>query len=89
MPGSDKYIAPESEKKTFLTATADIPASFDGRTAWPQCAKIIGHVRDQSSCGSCWAFGSTEAFNDRHCIKTGYFGHHFFLKFFRGGCSND
>ena len=37
----------------------------------PQCADIIGHVRDQSSCGSCWAFGSTEAFNDRHCISTG------------------
>merc|ERR1712072_1669745 len=32
---------------------------------------ITGHVRDQSNRGSCWAFGSTEAFNDRYCIKTG------------------
>jgi cathepsin B len=71
LPGSERFIAPEVEKKDFLTATEDIPESFDGRLAWPHCADIIGHVRDQSSCGSCWAFGSTEAFNDRFCIKTG------------------
>jgi len=48
-----------------------IPESFDVRTNWPECAAITGRVRDQSNCGSCWAFGSTEAFNDRHCIATG------------------
>ncbi|KAF4734211.1 hypothetical protein FOZ62_011614, partial [Perkinsus olseni] len=26
---------------------------------------------DQSACGSCWAFGTVEAFNDRLCIKSG------------------
>jgi cathepsin B len=51
---------------------ADPPASFDARDRWPQC-KTIGAARDQSECGSCWAFSSTEAFNDRMCIATGDF----------------
>jgi cathepsin B len=47
------------------------PASFDGRTAWPHCAPIIGHVRNQGPCGDCWAFGGTQMMQDRFCIATG------------------
>lgn len=48
----------------------NLPESFDARENWKECAEVIGHVRDQSNCGSCWAFGATEAFNDRVCIKS-------------------
>lgn len=47
-----------------------VPDSFDARTAFSNCS-VISKVRDQSDCGSCWAFGSTEAFEDSKCIATG------------------
>ncbi|CAM9868797.1 unnamed protein product [Pylaiella littoralis] len=63
-----------SEKRRLIakpdnSSGNDIPANFDGREAFPECASVIGRVRDQSDCGSCWAFASTEAFNDRRCIS--------------------
>jgi len=46
-----------------------LPATFDARSQWPKCASI-GEIRDQSACGSCWAFGAVEAATDRICIET-------------------
>jgi cathepsin B len=48
----------------------DLPGDFDSRANWPKCEGTINHIRDQSNCGSCWAHGTTEAFNDRMCIAT-------------------
>jgi cathepsin B len=42
-------------------------ASFDARTQW---GSYIHAVRDQASCGSCWAFGSSEALSDRFAIAS-------------------
>jgi len=47
-----------------------IPSEFDARTAWPACTARISEIRDQSDCGSCWAFGAVEAATDRICIST-------------------
>merc|ERR1719375_367294 len=52
-----------------LTAV-EIPDNFDSETNWPQCAKIIGDIRDQYNCGCCWAFAGAEAASDRMCIAT-------------------
>merc|ERR1711981_1455204 len=49
---------------------ADVPDSFDSETNWPQCAKVISDIRDQSNCGCCWAFAGAEAGSDRMCIAT-------------------
>lgn len=48
----------------------EIPDSFDSAEHWPQCAKLIDDIRDQSNCGCCWAFAGAEAGSDRMCIAT-------------------
>nr|QED55360.1 cathepsin B [Fasciola gigantica] len=46
-----------------------LPKEFDAATKWPHCSSIV-EIRDQSSCGSCWAFGAVEAMSDRICIAS-------------------
>eukprot|EP00753_Platysulcus_tardus_P014935 PLAT4650.1.p1 GENE.PLAT4650.1~~PLAT4650.1.p1 ORF type:complete len:356 (-),score=137.37 PLAT4650.1:218-1246(-) len=46
---------------------ASLPADFDAIEKWPAC-QSIHDVRDQSACGSCWAFGASESATDRYCI---------------------
>jgi cathepsin B len=47
-----------------------VPDSFDAIQAWPQCAKVIGLIQDQSACGSCWAVSTTSVMSDRLCIQS-------------------
>ncbi|KAI9542651.1 hypothetical protein NQZ68_017662 [Dissostichus eleginoides] len=43
--------------------------NFDSREQWPDCP-TLKEIRDQGSCGSCWAFGAAEAISDRVCIHS-------------------
>ncbi|XP_044269569.1 cathepsin B-like [Tribolium madens] len=47
----------------------DIPKTFDARTKWPNC-ESLNRIRDQGSCGSCWAFAAVESMSDRICIQS-------------------
>lgn len=64
-PDNKYYSLPEIRHEV----PNDIPKSFDSRTKWPYC-QSIREIRDQGSCGSCWAFGAVEAMSDRICIQS-------------------
>uniref|UniRef100_A0A8R1IP54 Pept_C1 domain-containing protein n=1 Tax=Caenorhabditis japonica TaxID=281687 RepID=A0A8R1IP54_CAEJA len=46
-----------------------LPDTFDARDNWPEC-KSIKLIRNQATCGSCWAFGAAEIISDRECIQS-------------------
>ncbi|SPP89324.1 cathepsin B [Drosophila guanche] len=71
-PDAHKFSLPEKSivlSELYGDDGADIPDEFDARNAWPYCP-TIGEIRDQGSCGSCWAFGAVEAMSDRVCIHS-------------------
>ncbi|CDW72502.1 cathepsin b [Stylonychia lemnae] len=61
------YIVPPN-KQYPGSKLVSVPENFDSREQW---GKEIHAIRDQQQCGSCWAFGATEAFSDRYAIASG------------------
>jgi hypothetical protein len=59
----DRSTGTFSGTKNFRT-----PDAFDGRVVW---AKYIKPVRNQGTCGACWAFASAFALQTRLAIATG------------------
>lgn len=49
--------------------TANLPTNYDWRDN-TDC-KSVHNILNQEQCGSCWAFGATEALSDRLCIQSG------------------
>ncbi|XP_049336242.1 cathepsin Bb isoform X2 [Astyanax mexicanus] len=61
---------PRLPEMVQVEGKVDLPDNFDSRDQWPDC-HTISQIRDQGSCGSCWAFGAVEAMSDRICIHSG------------------
>ncbi|KAL3278272.1 hypothetical protein HHI36_013607 [Cryptolaemus montrouzieri] len=55
--------------KKSIEISDNLPENFDAREKWPNC-QSLREIRDQASCGSCWAFGAVEAMSDRICITS-------------------
>jgi len=49
--------------------SAVLPTSFDWRTAEPG---VVGRVKDQGVCGSCWAYGAIGPIEAMQAINTGH-----------------
>jgi len=56
--------------RPYKNSNFTAPTEFDSATNWPNCAKTIGDIRDQSMCGCCWAFAAAEAASDQMCIQS-------------------
>ncbi|XP_068141217.1 cathepsin B [Drosophila tropicalis] len=71
-PDADKFALPDKMEvlgNVVEDSDSDIPIEFNAQEKWSMCP-TIREIRDQGSCGSCWAFGAVEAMSDRVCIHS-------------------
>lgn len=67
-------VVKSGNKLPYRTFTKEeleaVPSSFDARLQWGAKCPSVNEIRDQGACGSCWAFGASEAMTDRICIAS-------------------
>uniref|UniRef100_R4G4T0 Putative cathepsin l n=1 Tax=Rhodnius prolixus TaxID=13249 RepID=R4G4T0_RHOPR len=68
-PDAKLHRLPLKSSRYIENNYVQIPEQFDSRVEWQDCP-TISEIRDQGSCGSCWAFGAVEAMSDRICIHS-------------------
>ncbi|CAI2353089.1 unnamed protein product [Caenorhabditis sp. 36 PRJEB53466] len=67
-----KFAEPKGDEPVMDRAEIlpePLPDYFDARDNWPDC-KSIKLIRNQATCGACWAFGAAEIISDRVCIQS-------------------
>ncbi|EFC49261.1 predicted protein [Naegleria gruberi] len=57
----------DTPRMANIETRVDIPMNFDARTQWKGCVPAI---RDQQTCGACWAFSANYVLAHRLCIAT-------------------
>jgi cathepsin B len=61
-------IPAEGPSEVRKSGRTDLPEEYNAAEQYPGCVIAI---RDQKSCGSCWAFGCSESLSDRFNIRDG------------------
>lgn len=62
-------MAPDAESYSMKSQVHEIPTSMD----WRLKGNVVGPVKDQGICGSCWSFGSTGVIEGQYSLATGSF----------------
>lgn len=57
-------------REPHVVAPGSVPDSFDSREQWGSVCPSVKDIRDQASCGSCWAVSAAETQTDRTCIAS-------------------